>query len=79
MADPASIITDDQVADSIRSQLATRAAGGQSGIVSVTIDGVTTQFDEAGAREALDYWEARAKRASGKRRRVRTMDLRGAY
>jgi len=79
MADPAPVITDDQIADSIRTQLAARASDGATGIISVTIDGVTTQFSEPEARKALDYWEARAKRASGKRRRIYTMDLRGAY
>lgn len=80
MADPTTpLITDEQVADAIRVQLANRAAAGTTGVISVTIDGVATTYNEQAAREALEYWEKRAERAGGRRRRVYTVDLRGAF
>jgi hypothetical protein len=37
------------------------------GVVSVTIDGRTTQFDRKQALQELDFWEKRAARESGRR------------
>ncbi len=71
--------TDQEIADAIRTALAKRATSGATGAVTVTIDGISTTYDEAQARTALDYWERRAARSAGSRRRVSTIDLRNAW
>jgi len=54
--------------------MAASAASG-AGIVSVTVDGTTTQYKWAEAEEQLRFWERRAANAAG-RKMVRTIDLR---
>jgi hypothetical protein len=72
-------MTDAETAAAIRDALAARAAAGGTGVVSVTIDGTTTQFDPAAAQAELELFEARAAREAGIRPMVRTLDLRGAW
>lgn len=71
--------TDAEIADAIRTALARRALAGATGSVTVTFDGVTSTYDEAGARSALEYWERRAAKAAGTSRMVRTLGLRSAW
>ena len=71
--------TDAEIAATIRAALAAHAAAGGTGVVSVTVDGTTTQYDAKAAREQLEFHEARAARADGTRPMIRTLDLRGAW
>jgi len=70
-------VTDQQIATAIKTAMAANAAAGSVGVVSVTIDGITTQFSWPQAQQQLEWWERRAARASGKRRLFSSMDLRG--
>jgi hypothetical protein len=69
-------IIDQTLAANLETTLASQAAAGVAGVTSVSAGGVTTSFDPAEARNALSFFEARAARRSGRRRRVRTLDLR---
>ena len=68
-----------QIADQIAAAIAARAQDGGAGQVTVTIDGVTTTYSEKDAQDALHFWERRAARESGRRRRVVPIDLRRAF
>lgn len=46
------------------------------GVVSVTIDGISTTYSWAQAKDQLLFWERRAARLAGTRRFVNTIDLR---
>jgi len=70
MATPAEIVT------AIETAMASRATSGAAGVVSVTIDGVSTSYSFDEAVKALQFWERRAAVAAGKRRLVNTLDLR---
>jgi len=67
--------SDAQIADAIRTALADRASAGGAGTVSVTIDGVTTQYDWEAAKNQLLFHERRAGRP--RRPIVSQMDLSG--
>ena len=60
-------MTDSEIANAIRNALARRAQLGQTGVVSVMIDGLETRYDEKTALVQLDFWERRAARSSGRR------------
>lgn len=64
--------------DALETALAARASSGASGVVSVTIDGTTTQYKFADAIAELKFWETRLTKLSSNRKPVRTIDLRGA-
>lgn len=63
-----------EIATAIRTAMATRAPG--AGVVSVTVDGVTTNYSFDQAVAALRFWERRAAAEAGTRRLVNTLDLR---
>jgi len=69
---------DAHIADAQETQLANKVIAGAAGVTSVTAGGVTTAFSPKEDREALLFFERRAARKTGKRSRVRTLDLRGA-
>jgi len=69
-------MTDQQIADAIRTALATHAANGAAGVVSVTIDGIQTQYNFDKAVAELEFWERRAAKTSGKKTMFGTLDLR---
>jgi hypothetical protein len=46
------------------------------GVVSVTIDGISTTYSWTQAKDQLQFWERRASKSAGKRRMVVTLDLR---
>lgn len=70
MATPSEIVT------AIETALAQQAAA--PGVVSVSIDGVTTTYNWDTAVKMLTFWERRAAIAAGTKRLVNTIDLRGA-
>ncbi len=65
--------TASEIAIAIRTALANRASSGSAGIVSVTIDGISTTYNFDQAVKELQFWE---KRAKGKRRFSNSFDLR---
>jgi hypothetical protein len=60
--------------DALTTALATGLA-----VVSVTIDGVTTQFNRQQALQELAFWERRAARAAGRRPIASSINLRHAF
>lgn len=68
MATPAEIVT------AIETAMAQQATA--PGVVSVSIDGVSTTYNWDQAVKMLEFWERRASVAAGKRRLVSTLDLR---
>jgi len=67
-------ITDEEMADAIRAALATTPAG----LVSVTVDGTTTQWDRLKALQELEKWERRASRTAG-RPIIRGLNISNAF
>lgn len=55
------------------------ALANNAGVVSVSIDGTTVQYDRAQALEELQYWERRAGKAAGRRPKVSSINLGGAW
>ncbi|MDB5294915.1 MAG: hypothetical protein JWO31_898, partial [Phycisphaerales bacterium] len=48
-----------------------------AGVVSVTTDGQTTEWDRKSLRDELEYWESKVARDDGRRPRVFGVDLSG--
>jgi hypothetical protein len=71
--------TDAAAARDLEKHLAGQAAAGTSAVTGTGFDGVETHQDPAQARKALLFFERRAARKSGRRPRVRGIDLRGAF
>ena len=70
-------MTDQDIVNQLVSSMANAAATGAAGVVSVSIDGVSTTYNWDQAQRMLEFWERRLARSSGKRRLFSTMDLRG--
>ena len=70
--------TDAQAARAIELDLARQAAAGTAGVTNTAFDGVATSQDPEQARKALLFFERRAARKSGRRPRVRTLNISNA-
>lgn len=57
-----------EIVAAIRNAMAVKAASGTAGVVSVTIDGISTTYSWDEAKRQLQFWERRANLASGKKK-----------
>jgi hypothetical protein len=64
-----------QAAQDLEASLAGQAAAGTAGLVASAFDGVESRSDPAQVRKTLLFFERRAARRSGRRPRVRTLDI----
>jgi hypothetical protein len=64
-----------QAAQDLEAGLASQAAAGTSGVTVSAFDGVESRTDPAQVRKNLLFFERRAARRSGRRPRVRTLDI----
>lgn len=65
--------TDNEMVEIIKTALAEQPAG----LVSVSIDGVTQQFNRSDLRDELEWYEKRVAKAAGRRPRVGRINLGG--
>lgn len=54
-------------------------AGSPAGVVSVQVDGTTVTYDRAKAIDELRYWRREAGKAVGRKPRVASINLGGAW
>lgn len=71
----ASLLTITTTIDAIETALANRASA--AGLVSVSIDGTTTNYSWDDAVKMLNFWRKELARVEGKRSLVNSIDLRG--
>lgn len=54
-------------------------ADSPAGIVSVQVDGTTVSYDRIKALEELKYWRSQAGKASGRKPKLSSINLGGAW
>ena len=60
--------------EALETALATNA-----GVVSVSVDGTTVQYDRATAMEELRYWKREDAKATGRKPKLSSINLGGAW